>query len=214
MWVISLRTKLLYLFLCLVSCLSSPVCMHPSNHAVLPLANCWKFDRFKGFGDILLEATVWVVTMFPEVFLSSTPEEFNAIQLAVKLWEKYAKMASSLNIFLNQRSLHLKIQLKWHDVSCTAAGCFNTALCILAQKQLAILPQAPLSQNLLHPFWLTWIYGMILRKDHWLGNLLSILHVPSILHTWISSSRTKIHVWNQKGICRINWVVLWIINKE
>ena len=80
MWVISSRTKLLYLFLCLFSCLYSTVCMHPLNQVVLPLANCWKFNRFEGFWDILLEATVWVVTMFPKVFLYSTPEEFNEIQ--------------------------------------------------------------------------------------------------------------------------------------
>ena len=86
MGLVLLGAKLLDLPLCILRPKTTPIRIYPSYHSVLPPPDRFNADRGHSQWKISLQRVKSVVTVLAEILLDRAPEEFNEVQLAVKLW--------------------------------------------------------------------------------------------------------------------------------
>src|SRR6266498_2865382 len=108
--------------------------------------------------------------MLSEVPFHCSPKEFNEIEFTMVFWKHYAKMASSLNCFMHQGFLFLKVWLPINNALGTTISCVGIAIGFLALHLQFGSEKPSFGKDLLHSFGLIWKCWMICRKDHLLHN--------------------------------------------
>ena len=131
----------------------------------------------------------------------------------MKFGQENAKMAHSLNNFLNKIFLLLEVRLVFEDlfiatvsfVQVTFAGTFTSEI---------HLKEAAFSEDRFDPFWLIWVFSVICREFHGLYNFLPILKVPAVMHVGLFPTRSHIHMRDNQGIPQISSMTLRVIHHD
>ena len=207
------RTELLDTGLCISCAKPRSVSLHPPVHVVLPTADNLQFHGLHGFRHILLECIKCVITIFPKISFHNTPKELNKIEFTMKLWQKNAKMASSLDDFLNERFLLLEVGLVFKDLFIATIGFFQVAFAGTLSLEIPLI-EATFSEDCFEPFWLIWVFSMICGEFHGLNNFLPILKVPAVMHVSLFPARSHIHMQDNQCILRISSMTLRVIHHD
>lgn len=110
--------------------------------------------------------------MLSEVSLHRPPEKLNEIEFAVIFWEHDAEVASSLNCFVHQGLLFLKVRLQINDALGTAIRCIGIAIWFFTLHLEFGSEKTSFGEYLLHSLGLVWKCWVICGKDHVLHDFL------------------------------------------
>ena len=117
----------------------------------------------------------------------------------MKFGQENAKMARSLNNFLNERFLLLEIGLVFEDSFIATVSFVWVAFAGTFTSEIH-LKEAAFSEDRFDPFWLIWVFSVICGEFHGLNNFPPILKVPAVMHVSLFPARSHIHTQDDQGI--------------